>query len=275
MSVLGRRVRLIAALAAGVIGLASGPVPGAPASGSGGRLEITADDMTVQAATRTVRAAGRVRITDGRITATADRATLYHREGRGVLGGRAQVKTPQGELEGQEITIAYTAQAITRIVAHGSASLDTEGTLTSAPMIAITPSADRLVAERGVSVFARPDIIATGERLTYERAPGRILLEGAARVQTRDGFLGADRIEAFRRWDRVVATNNVHGRFRDIEVRSKTAELLSGEQKAVFTGEVRLMQPGRHLVTERVTVWYAAGRIVAEGQTTVRLEPQP
>jgi lipopolysaccharide export system protein LptA len=248
----------------------------APASPTpGGRLEITADDLTIDAATRTARATGRVRISDGQTVATADRATLYHREGRGVLVGRARVAGVQGDMEGQEITILYTTRAITRITARGSASVDAEGVLTSAQLIVVDPAANTLVAEREVTAFTRPDVVANGSRLVYRRTEGHLFLMGAARVQNRDGFLEADRIEGLRRWERVVATDNVHGRFRDIEVRSRAAEVFLAEKRAVFTGDVTLTQPGRRLVTERVTVWYDAGRVVAEGQTTIRLEPQP
>ncbi|MDR7419915.1 MAG: LptA/OstA family protein [Armatimonadota bacterium] len=270
--------RIVAGLTAAILLVLSTVAPGALAAASpasGRRLEISADEMAVDASARTARAAGRVRISDGQTVATADRATLYHREGRGVLSGNARVVGSQGDLEAEQITILYTTTTITRITARGSASLDTEGVVTSAQVITLDPATSTMRAERGVTAFTKPDVVATGARLTYQRAQGRIVLEGAARVQNRDGFLAADRIEGLRRWDRVTATDNVHGRFRDIEVRSRAAEIFNADKRAVFTGDVTLTQPGRRLVTERVTVWYEAGRVVAEGQTTMRLEPQP
>jgi lipopolysaccharide export system protein LptA len=267
---------LTAAICAACVTL-GGPSAAAPApvTRAGAGLEITADAMVVNAATRVATASGRVRITDGRTVAVAERATLYHNEGRGVLIGTARVTGPQGELEGREITITYTTRAITRITARGSASVDAEDVLISAQVITIDPAAGTLVAEQKVTAFAKPDIVATGAALTYHRAEGRIVLEGAARVQNREGFLEADRLEGFRRSERVVATNNVHGRFRDIEVRSRAAEVLHAEKKAIFSGQVRLTQPGRQMATDRVTVWYHAGKVLAEGQTSVRIEPQP
>jgi lipopolysaccharide export system protein LptA len=153
--------------------------------------------------------------------------------------------------------------------------VDAEDVLVSAQVITIDPAANTLAAEQKVTAFAKPDIVATGSTLSYYRAEGRIVLEGVARVQNREGFLEAERLEGFRRWERVVATNNVHGRFRDIDVRSRAAEILNTEKKAIFSGQVHLTQPGRQMVTDRVTVWYNAGKVLAEGQTSVRLEPQP
>jgi lipopolysaccharide export system protein LptA len=63
--------------------------------------------------------------------------------------------------------------------------------------------------------------------------------------------------------------------YRDIDVRSHAAEVLGAEKRAVFTGDVHLTQRGRRLTTEKVTVWYGEGRVVAEGQTWIRVEPQP
>jgi lipopolysaccharide export system protein LptA len=236
---------------------------------------VTADELYADAPARVVTAAGRVRITDGTTTATAARATLYHREGRGVLTGKAKVVTPQGVLEGAEITVDYTTSAITRIVARGKASLDVENGLVSAAQVTIVPETDAVTAQGEVTFFTPPDLIATGARLVYRRTRGDVVLEGRARVQNRDGFVQCERIEAFGRWERVKATGGVHAVLRDIEVRSVAAEVFMGERKAVFGGEVKLTQPGRLLVTEKLTVWYAAGRFVAEGQTRARIETTP
>jgi lipopolysaccharide export system protein LptA len=268
--------RVVIAVAFGVLGLTwSELVPALAAAPAPARLEISADEMTVDSGARTARASGHVRISDGRTVATADRATLFHGEGRGVLAGQARVRSLQGELEGREITISYTTRAITRIVARGTASLDAQGALTSAQLISITPATEMLTAEREVTVFVEPDIVGTGARLTYERPRQRVVLEGRARVQSRDGFLEADRLEGFQGTQHVIVTGHVNGKFRDLEVRSDAAEIFHKERRAVFSGGVQLTQPGRRLAASRVTVWYETNRVVAEGQTSVRIEPQP
>ncbi len=255
---------------------APGPVPSAtPAPRPSPRLVVTADELRADAAARVVSAAGRVRITDGVTTATAERATLYYGEGRGVLTGQARVVAPQGVLEGAEITVLYTSAAIRHVVARGKASMDVEGGLVTAVQVSVVPEADTISAQGEVVIFTPPDIIATGARLVYRRARGEAVLEGRARVQTRDGFVQCERIEAFDRWKRVKASGGVHAILRDMEIHSAGAEVFLGEQRAVFEGDVRLVQAGRHLSAEKLTVWYAAGRFVAEGQIRARIEATP
>lgn len=271
----GRAARVLMAcgVAAGL--LAGRPVAAASAPPAVSPFRVSADAMQIDAAARVVTATGRVRITDGVTTATAARATLFHGEGRGVLAGDARVSGPQGTLEGDEITIAYTTKAITRIVARGRASLELKTGLLEAPVLMIVPATDTVMAQDGVTIFTPPDIVATGRRFTYRRPRGQAVLEGGARLQNRDGFIAGDRIDADERWERAIVTGPVTARFRDTEVRSRTAELLGAEKKAIFVGEVQVSQAGRLLTTEKVTIWYAAGRIVAEGQTRVRLEAPP
>lgn len=267
--------------AAGVAFGAPAPPPAtavpaaAPASPAARRVTIQAEEMTVDAVSRVATASGRVRVTDGTTTATASRATLYHREGRGILTGQAKVVSTHEVLEGAEITIIFTTAAITRIVARGRASLEVDDGLVTAAEVIIVPNVQSATAQGEVTFFTPPDVIATGARLTYQRVRGTAVLEGRARVQNRDGFVQGARIEGFRRWERVVVTGGVHAVFRDIEVRSTAAEVLGAERKAVFTGEVHLTQAGRLLTTEKLTVWYAAGRFLAEGPTRVRIESAP
>jgi lipopolysaccharide export system protein LptA len=265
------------AVVAGALAWMATAAAAAPPSASvrAARVEISAEAMTVDAAARVVSATGRVAISDGTTTATAHRATLYHREGRAVLSGDARVRGPQGDLEGQEITVLYTPAVITRITARGSAALDAEGVLASAQAIAIDLRSDVVRAEPDVTLFTPPDVVGRGSRLTYDRRRRLVVLEGRARVQNRDGFLEAERLEGDRRWEKAVAEGGVRGAFRDIEVRSRSGEVFYREKRAVFVGDVQLTQPGRRLTGDRVTVWYGVGRIVAEGQTSVRLEPQP
>ncbi len=255
--------------------LLASPAAAAPGAQKSSPITVSADVMSIDAVTRVVTATGRVRITDGVTTATAGRATLYHAEGQAVLADHARLVGPQGVLEATEITIAYTTKAITRIGARGGATLEVEARRLSAPTLAITPATGTVTAEDGVKFLSPPDVVATGQRLTYQRSRGVGVLEGAARIQNRDGFVQGDRIDAHERGQRATVTGDVVGRFRDIEVKSRTAELFGLEKKAIFLGDVQVTQPGRSLITEKVTVWYTSGRIVAEGQTRVRLEAQP
>jgi lipopolysaccharide export system protein LptA len=238
-------------------------------------LSVTADAMDIDAVTRVVTAAGRVRISDGVITATSRRATLYQAEGRGVLTGEAQAAGPAGVLRGAEITVTFAAKAITRLAARGGARLQSGTLVIDAEMVAVSLADDTVTAAAAVRVAFPPDLVATGARLAYRRASGAATLDGDASLQHRDAVLKGTRIDATRRWQHAAVSGPVWSRFRDIEVRSQAAEYDGQERKAIFTGDVAISRPGRVLVTDKATVWYATGRIVAEGQTRVRLEAPP
>lgn len=260
---------------ANVIAAAS-PAPALPASGQAGlRLTVTADAMDVDAATRTVTARGRVRVTDGTILATASEGVLYYAAGRGRLVGNARVRSPQGVLVGGEIAFVFTGRAVTRVVARGDAMLEMPAGRLSGPTIAITPPTDTVAAEEHVTLQTLPDVVATGRRLTVHRAQGRAVLEGDARLRNRDGFIAGERMEGTDRLERATVTGGVVGRFRDVDARSRTAEYDAKENKIVFIGDVDIAQAGRRMFSDRVTVWYAAGRVVAEGATRIRIDPAP
>ena len=244
-----------------------------PASGL--RITVTADTMDVDTVTRTVTATGHVRVTDGTVTGTASKATLYHAQGRGILVGNARITTPQGVLVGGEITFAYTTRIVTRIVSRGDAGLEMNIGRLSAGTITVTPPSDSVVGEEHATFLSPPDVVATARTLSFDRGRGRAVLDGGARLQNRDGFIQGERIEGMDRLERASVTGGVISRYRDIDARSQTAEYDAKEKKIVFIGDAEVTQAGRRVFTERVTVWYAAGRIVAEGATRMRIEPTP
>lgn len=268
----------VQALAVAGLGLLAA---GASVAGGGASAAPAPRVVTIRADTIEVDAAGqvatatRVSISDGRTTATAARATLYHASGRGVLSGDAKVEAPQGVLEGREITVTYTRTSITRIVAQGQASLETAEALISAPQVALDPATEVVTGRGGVRVFVPPDVVATGVVLSYDRRRDVLLLRGGVRVQNPEGFVTGDRLDAGRRLEHAVVVGAVHARFRDLDVRSRRGELFGREKRAVFDGDVRVAHPGRQLTADRVTVWYDTRRVVAEGQTWMRVEPEP
>lgn len=270
-----RRLAVILGLATTLALVRPAATASTPGAASPSRITVTADTMDVDSTARTVVATGRVRVTDGTATGTAERAMLYQNEGRGVLVGKARVSGPQGVLGGDEITFRYTARAITQIISRGSARLEMQTGLLSGSTITIAPVADAVVAEESVTFLSPPDTVATGRRLAYDRTRGRVVLEGRARLQNREGFIQGERIEGVDRLTRAAASGGVAGKFRDIDIRSQTAEYYGTDKKVIFIGDVEVVQTGRHLLTERVTVWYDTGKIVAEGATRVRIDPTP
>ncbi len=275
------RARLVRGVATGVAvllacaGVASPPgtprVHAAPAPA----VQLAAGEITLDAATGEGEAAGGVRLTDGRTTAVAARARLARRTGLAVLSGGARVVAPQGTLVAREITVAFTRQTITRIVARGDATLDAQDLRLQAPGITIVPAREEVTADGGVALVVGPDVTATGQRFVYRRTAGEMVLEGDARVVTRDGSVSGTRIEADRRVRRARVRGPVRAVWGQLAVESQTALLDHQAQVAVFTGQVRAADPHRRLTTERLVVWYTHRRLLAEGPTHIVVEPAP
>ncbi|MDR7536281.1 MAG: LptA/OstA family protein [Armatimonadota bacterium] len=270
----GRRRAAGAGLVA-LLALSGGAPAGSAPAAAVRVVQITADEITVDATTGDGAASGRVRVTDGQTTATADRARLARREGQVVLTGAARVVAPQGALAAREITVTFTRQAITRLVARGQASLEAEEMRLQAPGITIVPAREEVAADGGVALAVPPDVTARGQRFAYQRVGGQMLLDGDVRVVTRDGVLEGTRLDGDRRLRRLQMQGPVRATYGEILVHSQAAAVDGQERVAVFTGQVRATQPGRWLTTDRLTVWYAQRRMRADGPTRIHVDPQP
>jgi len=238
-------------------------------------VQLVAGEITIDAATGDGEAVGGVRLTDGRTTAVAERARLARGAGLAVLSGGARVVAPLGTLAAREITAVFTRQAITQVVARGGAVLDAEELRLRAPAITIVPAREEVTADGGVALTVPPDVTASAERVAYRRAAGQMVLEGDARVVTRDGHVAGTRVEADRRAHRVRVSGPVRAVYGQLQVESQAALLDGQAQVAVFTGQVRAADPHRRLVTERLVVWYTQRRLLAEGPTRIVVEPAP
>jgi lipopolysaccharide export system protein LptA len=263
-----------AALLAGVAA-ASQPVVFRAHAAPARAVQLVAGEITIDAATGDGEAVGGVRLTDGRTTAVAARARLARGAGLAVLSGGARVVAPQGTLAAREITAVFTRQAITQVVARGGAVLDAEELRLRAPEITIVPAREEVTADGGVALTVPPDVTASAERVAYRRAAGQMVLEGDARVVTRDGHVAGTRVEADRRARHVRVSGPVRAVYGQLQVESAAALLDGQAQVAVFTGQVRAADPHRRLVTERLVVWYTQRRLLAEGPTRIVVEPAP
>lgn len=250
-----------------------GAVPGGAAGAAGpGSPELRADTLTVDTARQVIEARGRVRITDGRTVARCERAVYTIRERRILLTGKVVITTPDGTLDAAQAVIRLgSGRSIETIEASGGAEVEGRQRVLRADLIAYGVSTKVLTARGNVQFFTPPDIIASGRDLV---ATGQdtAVLTGRARVANHDGFIQGDRLEVQRSTQSAFLRGNVVGEFRDTRLTSEAATLFAREKKAVFTGHVTVVRPGRTMTTERLTVYYQENRIVAEGPTQMRIE---
>jgi lipopolysaccharide export system protein LptA len=238
-------------------------------------IELRGDEVTLHQSGGVVEARGRVRITAGAARLSADRAVYTVRTRRIALAGHVIVSAPQGELEADAATaVLGPGNTLETVEASGRVTLETQQRVVRAGRMTYAVAAGAISADGGVEVFIPPDIIGRGRTLIMKRGEAATL-QGRARVQTKDGYVESDRIDFSERTQVAFARGNVVGVFEETRITSAAATFYSRERRAVFRDGVRVTRPGRTIQAQVVTIYFRDRRIVAEGETTIRLEDEP
>jgi len=237
-------------------------------------LEITADVLTADTVKQVVEARGRVRISDGRAVVRASVAVYRVKDRQISLSGGVQFVTSEGDLTARQ-AVAHLSRTRTleTVEATGNVEVESGGRVLSADHVVYTPASRSLSARGNVRIFSPPDLIATGGEL-FARQGAVIVMRGRPRLQNRDGYLQGDRLEVDEKAETAYLRDNVLGEFQDIKVTSDAATLFAKEKKVVFRDRVRIIQPGRTMTADRVTIFYESRRMIAEGATTIRIEDE-
>jgi len=248
---------------------------GEAAAPSGRTIELRADEVTLRQGGAVVEARGQVRISDGRNRMTADRAVYTVRARRIALSGHVTITTPQGDLEAASATaVLGPGNAVETIDAAGQVTLEAQQRVVRAERLTYAVATGAVTADGGVEVFIPPDIIGRGRTLLMKHGEAATL-RGDARVQTKDGYVAGDRIDFSERTQVAFVRGNVVGVFEETRITSAAATFYSRERRAVFRDGVRVTRPGRTIQAESVTIFFQDRRIVAEGETTIRVEDEP
>lgn len=256
---------LIAALAGTARGAAT---PAAP------RIELRADEVTVRGRGEVLEARGSVRITDGRSVVRAGRARYSVRDRRIDLTGGVAVDSPQGGLRaGSALLLLGADNRITSVEASEGAALTSGGRRLEADRVSYTIGGPSATASGHVRLRLPPDIVASGERLTLRG--GAAVLEGGAKVETAEGSIEGETIEVAERDQTAFVRGGVRAVFGAMRITADTATLLGRERRAVFRDNVTVVQPGRTMKASQVTVFIDEKRLVAEGETTIRIDEEP
>jgi len=238
-------------------------------------IQINADVVTARDGGQTLEAHGRVVITDGRLTIRAD-LVHYDRTSRQIrLNGNVRITTPQGDLTAGEAAAQLTREgALAAIQASMGVNLQSAGRTLKANRVAYQAKDDTLTATGNVVVTFPPDLIATGGALVA-RGSDTITVTGRPRIRNRDGFLEGDRLDVVAHLQVALVRGNVVSLFEETRITSATATLLVKDEKAIFRDKVNVTRPGRTMTAELVTYYYKERRLVAEGQTTIRIQGTP
>jgi len=242
-----------------------------PAPGAG--LEISATRVEGDGNTGVLLARGNVRISDGLTVLVGAQLVADLRARRAVLTG-GRVRSRDGLLEASRIELTFTAFRITRILARQNASIQMRAGVLFAQTVEVRPQEGRLEAFGNVRVFTPPDVVAFGSRLTYDRATGRLLLEGPVRVQTGQGAVQGGLLEAVEGNQEITVRGGVRIDYLDLRGRANTAQVFARAQKAILVGGVFVQRGREALWADRVTIFYSTRRVVAEGVRRMVVEEE-
>ncbi|MDQ7818935.1 MAG: LptA/OstA family protein [Armatimonadota bacterium] len=249
-----------------------------------GALEAVeaAGEVTVRSADRTLQA-GRVRYrpvadimeaTDGVVLRWADR-TLQADRVRYEAGktfdadGGVTVRWGDRELTARRVVGVAAGQVLE--ASEDAVARWADRTIRADRMV-YRLAEDVLTATGGVTLTTR-NLAATAQTLVA-RGARTATLGGRARMQTPDGELQADRIDVQVQEQTAQASGNVMGVFQDTTITSQAATLSVPDGYAVFRGQVTVRRPGRTLTADVVTFYYREHRLVAQGETTIRIQPE-
>ncbi len=231
---------------------------------------ITAARVDADARTGAVVAEGEVRASDGASVLTGERLVVDTRRGRGVLV-QGQVRVQGNTVEAAHIELRLAGWRVRQLVAQGEASFETPHGVVFAQTMEMDLPTGRLVARGDVRVFVPPDLVAFGPRLFYDRTSGRMRLSGPVRVQSAQGRVVGRSLEASQEgWVRVEGEVSLE--YADGSGRAQAVVWVTSEKKVVLDGEVFLQRGRQVLWADRVTIFYEARRVVAEGLRRLVLE---
>jgi lipopolysaccharide export system protein LptA len=249
--------------------------PAGTASAAARTIELRGDEVILSQSGGVVEARGRVRITAGAIRMSADRAVYLVRARRITLSGHVTVSAPQGDLEADAARAELgPGNALETVEASGRVTLEAQQRVVRAGRMTYAIASGAVSADGGVEVFMPPDVIGRGRTLVMKSGEAATL-QGRARIQTRDGYVESDRIDFSERRQVAFARGNVVGVFEETRITAAAATFYGRERRAVFRDGVRMTRPGRTIQAQVVTIYLQERRIVAEGETTIRLEDQP
>ena len=271
----GRRAAVLAAVTlAGTTGFGiAAPVrtDAAPPSGFPtlqGPLNVTADEIVVDNTGTQLTARGHVRLTYEAGVATANMLRLHRPERTAEFSGNVVISDPRGKATGDRIVVAFSASnQVERITMDGGAGAETKDYALQGDHIVADRAAGRLVADGHITLFTAPDLIANGDRATFEQAAHYGTVSGHVIASNRLGRILGDWVEFFQQKKQATIHGPVTAEVYGATITGGLARIDFPKSTAVFSDHVQVTRRQGTLTADRVTILYETRRLIAEGTT--------
>lgn len=203
--------------------------------------------------------------------------TIEYNSSTGVMIAQGGVKIVQGNAVMTGSSAEYNAKTKEAYVTGGVKVVQEDAALTSDEVRSYD---NNHIIAAGNAVLVKGENTITGPKIDYYSDKQYAIVPGPARLTMPDGFMTADRIEAFIQEDKAVGNGNVHivSDARKLDAVSDHAVYYGtkngGQGEAVLTGNARAVQDGNILTGETLTIRMDEKAIDAAGRTKLVVKPQ-
>lgn len=213
--------------------------------------------------------------TDKPVELNAD--TIEYDSVQGIMTAQGSVRLTRDGAVLTGPSAQYNTKTKEALVTGGVKVVKEDTTLTAAEVRSYN---DNYLVATGQAVLVKGDNTLAGPKIEHWTDKQYSLVTGGARLTMPDGFMTADKVEAFHNEDRAVGSGNVHiiSDTRKLDATSDQAVYYgakTGQQgKAVLTGNARAVQDGNVLTGNTLTIYLDDKAMDAQGRPKLVVKPQ-
>jgi lipopolysaccharide export system protein LptA len=195
---------------------------------------------------------------------------------QGVMNAKGGVKLIQNNAVLTGASAQYNTKTKEALVSGGVKVVREDTTLTAAEVRSFN---DNYLVATGDAVLVKGDNTLSGPKIEHWMDKQYSLVEGGARLTMPDGFMTADKVEAFHAEDRAVGSGNVHivSDKRNLDATSAQAVYYgskTNQGKVVLSGNARAVQDGNVLTGNTMTIYLDDKAMDAQGRPKLIVKPQ-
>lgn len=213
---------------------------------------------------------------DKPVELTAD--TIEYDAKSGVMTAEGGVKIVRDKAVMTGAKGQYNTKSKEALISGGVKVVQEDTTLTAAEVRSFN---DNYLVATGNAILTKGENTIAGPKIEHWVDREYSLVPSNARLTMPDGWMTADRMEAFHKEDRAVGSGNVHivSQPRDLDATSDQAVYYgtkgTGKQgKVVLSGNARAVQEGNVLTGKTLTIYLDDKAMDAQGRPQLIVKPQ-
>jgi lipopolysaccharide export system protein LptA len=211
---------------------------------------------------------------DKPVELTAD--TIEYDAKSGVMTAEGAVKLVRDKAVLTGASAQYNTKSKEAYVTGGVKVVREDTTLTAAEVRSFN---DNYLVATGSAVLTKGENTLSGPKIEHWVDRQYTLVPSAARLTMPDGWLTANKVEAFHQEDRAIATGDVHivSDKRSLDATSDQAVYTGSKNsqgKVVMSGNARAVQDGNILTGKTLTIYLDDKAMDAQGRPKLVVKPQ-